>query len=58
MATRQEDSPTRKAVKAMTAQGYSVREIAEALHISYQAVRKHLAKIATEIAGEPEEASA
>ncbi len=57
MVTRQEDSPTRKAVKAMTAQGYSVREIAEALHISYQAVRKHLAKIAAEIA-EPDEVSA
>jgi predicted ArsR family transcriptional regulator len=41
------DSPTRAAVKAMLAAHMSVREIAEALHISGQAVRKHIKKMAT-----------
>lgn len=55
MATRQMDngdSPSRKAVKAMLAQKMTVREIAEVLNISPQAVRKHLAKIAKAAAGE------
>jgi predicted ArsR family transcriptional regulator len=42
------ESPTRAAVKAMLAAHMSVRQIAEALHISNQAVRKHIKKMAAE----------
>lgn len=40
------DSPSRQAIKAMLAAGMTVRQIAEALSISPQAVRKHLKKMA------------
>jgi predicted ArsR family transcriptional regulator len=39
------ESPTRAAVRAMLLAGMSVRQIAEALHISNQAVRKHVKKM-------------
>jgi DNA-binding NarL/FixJ family response regulator len=40
-----QESPTRRAVTAMHAQGHSTRDIAEALRITEQAVHKHLKKM-------------
>lgn len=46
MPTRDtKESPTRRAVTAMHAQGFSTRDIAEALKVTEQAVHKHLKKM-------------
>lgn len=46
--TIDEESPSRRRVRAMLSEGFTPREIGAALGISTQAVHKHLKKIKAE----------